>query len=80
MTRRALRVVVLVGVGCIVVGLVIAMVSGLPAQGPTGPARYTDAVDDGSSRALGLLMLTGGLMLATGLLGFLLGTRRRPPG
>lgn len=77
MTGRALRVVVLVGVVCIAVGLVIALVSGLPSLSPSGPARYTDAVDDGPSRALGWLLLTGGLMLATGLLGFVLGARRR---
>lgn len=77
MTARRLRLVVIVGALGVAVGLLIAFLSGLPAQAPTDPTRYTEAWDEGPSRVVGWLLLVGGLVLASGLLGYLLGTRRR---
>lgn len=78
MTARRLRIVVIVGALSIAVGLLIAFLTGLPAQAPTDPTRYTDTWDEGPSRVLGWLLLVGGLLLTSGLLGYLLGTHRRP--
>ena len=78
MNRRRLRLVVFTGAACIAVGLLIAVLAGLPATAPAGPARYTEAFEEEPSRVLGWLLLVGGLALASGLLGYLLGARHRP--
>ena len=74
MSARSLRWITVAGIVCVVVGVVIALVAGQASAPVPGEAmRYTEPFLP--SGVLGWPLLIGGLVLAAGLLGFVLGAR-----
>jgi len=71
--RRHLRWAVLVGAACVVVGLLVALISGQPPAIAV-PTRYEEPAFD---RALGWLLLIAGVTTGSGVIGYLLGARQR---
>ena len=76
MSARALRWLTLVGIACLVLGGVIALLAG-HTSGPVAgeSARYAEPLLP--SAALGWFLLVSGVVLAAAVLGFVLGARRR---
>lgn len=78
MTPHQVRTIALAGLACVVVGVCIALLSGLLVDSPAGlPMRYEDQ-SPSPSPILGWFLLTTGIAAASGVAGFVLGARRTP--
>ncbi|MHA7294276.1 hypothetical protein [Arthrobacter sp. HLT1-21] len=71
--------VLLVGIGLLIVGVLIAVGSGLVSAGlgfPTGIV-HTPFGTGASNQPLGIALLVSGIAVGAGVLGYLIGARRR---